>query len=206
VFIKITNYDIICEIRVFFTEDKTMQNELTDEALFESIYHKHKDAVYRISLYYTKDEYIAEDVMQKTFLQFHIHQSNVNPDGIRGYLLRTARNFSYNWIRDTRHETEGEYIDNIPEENLPLYSAEDEVMKEERRKEREWFAHAIMEELREENEAWYVALDLIYFMEKPFDEVAEELNITKEVLYSRFYRAKRWIRKKFEARYGDMWE
>jgi RNA polymerase sigma-70 factor (ECF subfamily) len=155
---------------------------------------------------YTKDEYIAEDVMQKTFLQFHIHQSNVNPDSIRGYLLRTARNFSYNWIRDTRHETEGEYIDNIPEENLPLYSAEDEVMKEERRKERERFAHAIMEELREENEAWYVALDLIYFMEKPFDEVAEELNITKEVLYSRFYRAKRWIRKKFEARYGDMWE
>jgi hypothetical protein len=43
-------------------------------------------------------------------------------------------------------------------------------------------------------------------MDKPFDEVAEELNITREVLYSRFYRAKRWIRKKFEARYGDMWE
>ena len=183
-----------------------MQKELTDEALFESIYHKHKDDVYRISLYYTQDQYIAEDVTQKTFLQFYIHQSHVNQDSIRGYLLRTARNFSYNWIRDVNREIGRDYNDNMPEETKQLCSAEEEILNEEWQKEREQFARAIMEELREENEAWYVALDLIYFMDKPFDEVAEELNITREVLYSRFYRAKRWIRKKFEARYGSMWE
>ena len=183
-----------------------MQKELTDAALFEKIYHAYIDDVYRISLYYTQDEYIAEDVTQRTFLQFYIHQSNVNQDSIKAYLMRTARNFSYNWIRDVNREIGRNYDDNIPEEDKQLISAEDEVLKEERQKDRERFAHAIMEELREENEAWYVALDLIYFMDKPFDEVAEELNITREVLYSRFYRAKRWIRKKFEARYGDMWE
>ncbi len=182
-----------------------MQNELTNEELFESIYHSYKDDVYRISLFFTKDEYIAEDVMQKTFLQFHIHQSNVNPDSIKSYLLRTARNFSYNWTRDGRHETGMEYIDNMPEDGALLLSAEDEVLRGRRKDERERFAQSIMEELREENEAWYNALDLLYFMDKPVEDVADELNVTKEVLYSRFYRAKRWIRKKFEKRYGDMW-
>lgn len=181
-----------------------MQQKSTKEKEFERIYQLYKNDVYKISLYYTRDEYIAEDVTQKVFFKFYLHSNNVNPDCIKSYLLRAARNLSYNWIRDTKRETDGEYLDNVPEENLPLYSAEDEYFKEQKQQSAEEFLIYVLEALREENESWYEILNLICCLEKSHDEAAEELGISKEVLYSKYYRAKRWIRKKFEKEYLDL--
>ena len=181
-----------------------MQQKTTKEEQFERIYRQYQNDVYRISLFYTKDEYIAQDVSQKVFFQFYLHCNNVNPDSIRSYLLRAARNLSYNWIRDTKRETDGEYLDNVPEEDLPLHSAEDVYFKEEKQQRVVEFMDTVLTALREENESWYNILNLIYCLEKTHDEAAEELGISKEVLYSKFYRAKRWIRKKFEKEYLDL--
>lgn len=178
----------------------SMRANVTKEERFEEIYQTHKNDVYKISLYYTKDEYIAQDIAQKTFYKLYLHFDNVNLDSVRSYLLRTARNLSYNWLRDMKHE-QGDYIDNIPEESAILLSAEDEYIRDEKQKERKKFASEILHKVWEENESWYDVLNLIYCLGKPHDEAARELGISRDVLYSKLYRAKRWLRKHFEDEY-----
>jgi len=58
--------------------------------------------------------------------------------------------------------------------------------------------------LRKENESWYQIVNLIFCLEKPHDVVAKELGISKDVLYSKLYRAKKWIRKNFEDEYKNL--
>lgn len=180
-----------------------MEYERTKDEIFDEIYRTYQKDVYKISLYFTKDTYIAEDIAQKSFIKLYLHFEDVNLDCVRAYLFRTARNLSYNWLRDSQKEWRGEYLENIPEENVPQYSVEDQYIHREEQDRKREFIGKIMEELYEENESWYDILHLIYGLEKSHEQVAEELRITRDVLYSKLYRAKRWIRKKFENEYEN---
>lgn len=181
-----------------------MEYKMIKEEKFDRIYRTYQNDVFKISLYYTKDEHIAQDISQKVFYQFYLHFDSVNKDSVRAYLIRSARNLSYNWLRDMKREVNGELLDTIPEENVPHYSTEDEYIREEQEREAKEFVAILMERLREENESWYDIVNLVYCMEKPHDVVAKELGITREVLYNRLYRAKKWLRKKFEDEYNKL--
>lgn len=178
-----------------------MEHKRIKEEKFEKFYRTYQNDVYKISLYYTKDEHIAQDIAQKVFYQFYVHFDNVNMEKVRPFLIRCARNLSYNWLRDTKREVGGEYLEVLPEENVPHYSTEDEYIRDEHARETKEFVGALMERLREENESWYNIVNLIYCLEKPHDEVAKELGMSREVLYNKLYRAKKWLRKKFEDEY-----
>lgn len=185
-------------------EVMTMDYIMIKDEKFDRIYRTYQNDIYKISLYYTKDSHIAQDISQKVFCKFYLHFDNVNPDSVRAYLIRSARNLSYNWLRDMKKELSGEYIDVLPEEDVPQYSTEDEFIQDEQRREEKEFVRMLMERLREENESWYDIINLIYCMEKPHDQVAKELGMTREVLYNKLYRAKKWLRKKFEDEYKKL--
>lgn len=187
-------------MRILGLEGIGMQRNMTKEEKFDEIYRIYENEVFKISRYYTNDEYTAQDITQKAFYKLFQHFDNVNLDSVRAYLLRTARNLSFNWLRDMKHE-QGDYIDNIPEESAILLSAEDEYILDERVQERKQFASEILHKVREENESWYDILHLIYIMEKSHDEVARELGMSRDVLYSKLYRAKKWIQRHFEDEY-----
>lgn len=196
--------DTICKRLVTRVEVKTMEYKMIKEEKFDRIYRTYQNDVYRISLYYTKDSHIAQDISQKVFYQFYLHFDNVNPDSVRAYLIRSARNLSYNWLRDMKREVNGEYLDVLPEEDVPHYSTEDEYIRDEQNREEKEFVRRLMEVLREENESWYNIVNLVFCLEKSHDEVAKELGMTREVLYNKLYRAKKWLRKKFEDEYKKL--
>ena len=60
-----------------------------------------------------------------------------------------------------------------------------------------------MRELYLENEVWYEIINSIYCLEMSYDDVAELLNISKSVLYSKLYRAKQWIAKRYKEKYKE---
>lgn len=171
------------------------------EAMMDEVYRAYQRDVYRVCLYFTRDEYAAQDVMQKTFYEFYLHYDTVNHDCIRAYLLRSARNLSYNWNRDRKREVQGDYLGDLPEIDVTTNSVEEEYINKEERDASKKLANYIMECVKEENESWYEILNLLYCLDKPHDVVAYELNITKEVLYSKLYRAKKWIRRRFNIDY-----
>lgn len=175
----------------------SMQKNKTKDEMFEAIYRTYQHDVYKISLYYIGDEYIAQDIAQKTFYKFYLHFDNVNLESVRSYLLRCARNLSYNWLRDMNRE-QGDYIDNIPEESAILLSAEDEYLRDEKYKARNEFVKGILLELREENESWYDIVNLIYCLNKSHEQAAKELGMSRDVLYNKLSRAKRWVRRNYE--------
>ncbi len=181
-----------------------MQYNKINSEKFNEIYKTFHNDVYKLSLYYTKDTYAAEDVVQKVFYQFYIHSSNVDEDRVRAYLLHSARNMSFNWLRDKKKEVTGEYLDVLEEEEVPYHSAEDEYIRDERSRERSLFVNDMLECLRKENESWYQVVNLILCLDKPHDEVAKELGMTRDVLYSKLYRAKKWLRKNFEKEFKDL--
>lgn len=181
-----------------------MEYKRIKEERFERIYRAYQNDVYKISLYYTKDEHTAQDISQKVFYQFYLHMDGVNSDSIRTYLIRSARNLSYNWLRDMKRQVHGDYLDVVAEEDVPQYSTEDDYIRDEQERERKEFIAMLLERLREENESWYNVVNLIYCLEKPHDTVAKELGMTREVLYNKLYRAKKWLRKKYEDEYKKL--
>lgn len=181
-----------------------MQYTTIKEKRYENIYRSFQNEVYRVSLYYTKDIHTAQDITQKVFYQFYHHAEQVKEECIRAYLISSAKNLSYNWLRDRKREVHGEYLDILPEEDMPQYSAEDEYIKAEQNQEQRVFISKVLESLRKENESWYQIVSLIFCLEKPHDVVAKELGISKDVLYSKLYRAKKWIRKNFEDEYKNL--
>lgn len=178
-----------------------MEYKESKEEKFEEIYRTFQNDVYKISLYYTKDVHTAQDISQKVFYQFYLHFEDVNPERVQAYLIRAARNLSYNWLRDTKREVNGEHLDVVADEEALRQSVEDDYVKVETKQEAKVLIGNIMEGLRQENESWYEIVNLIFCMEKPHDEVAKELGITRDVLYSKLYRAKKWIQKNFKEEY-----
>jgi len=189
---------------VIHSKDGVARLEVMKKEKFEELYRTYQNLVYRVSLHYTKDTYAAEDVTQKVFYQFYTHFDNVNPDCVKAYLARSARNLALNYLRDRKREVHGDYLDVIGEEEAPLRSAEEIYISGENRRKKKEFVDSILERLREENESWYQIVNLIFCLEKPHDEVAKELGITRDVLYSKLYRAKKWMHKKFEQEFKDL--
>ena len=96
------------------------------------------------------------------------------------------------------------YIENVPEEDILLESLENNYVKNEHDRRIQMFLAQILEEIAIENESWYDIINLIYCLGKTHEEAAEELGITMQVLYSKFYRAKRWIRKNYEKEFDEI--
>lgn len=185
-------------------EGRAMGYDREKEQSFEYLYETYHKDIYRVSLYYTKDEYTAQDITQKVFYELYLHYDNIDMDKVRAYLMRAARNTCFNWFRDTNREIKQDSFHTLPEDTILTRSTEDlYVHQEQNNCEKEFFAH-IMNCLREENESWYDILNLIYCLGKSREEAAEELGITVQVLYSKLYRAKQWLKRHFEDEYKEL--
>ena len=62
----------------------------------------------------------------------------------------------------------------------------------------------IFEALYEKNPRWYEAITITYVLEKPQKEVAENMEVTLDVLHSILYRAKKWIRENYAEEYAHL--
>ena len=174
------------------------------EERFETLYALHYVDLYRVVLYYTRDEHISKDIAQEAFFQLYLHLENVEDQKVRSYLLRIGRNMSLNWIRDNKHGTKHEFVENIAEDSKITHSVESEYFHKEKEKEEEEFFAQMLEQLRRENESWYEALILVYYLGKDSAIVARELGITTQALYSKLYRSKQWLRNQYQAKYDKI--
>lgn len=180
-----------------------MGYESKKDEKFDSIYRAYVGEVYKATLHYTKDEYVAQEITQKAFYQFFLHYDNVNIDSVRAYLLRIARNLVYNRTRDMKRVTYEERLEDLQGDNIFTLSVEETYLRDEQKKQAKGLSKSILEHLRQENELWYEAMLLVYCLEKPQEQVADELGISKDVLYSRLYRARKWIRKNYGKEYEE---
>lgn len=164
---------------------------------FETIYRACKDDVYKVCLYFTRDSHVAQELAQQAFFNFYKHIDEVEIEHAHGYLVRTARNLSYNYSRDNKCEI-------LNEGTAAIVSVEEVFFHKEQKRQKEILMKYILERLKAENEDWYTAINLRYCLGKPHEVVADEMGISKDALYSLVYRAKKWIRKNYEEEYEEI--
>lgn len=180
--------------------DKIVDIQMIRWYFLERLYQTYEDEVYKTCLHYAKDEHIARDMTQKTFFSIYEHYENVKPGRMKPYLLRTAKNMTMNWLRDFKRLREGQ-IDDLNEEDLKVYSVEDVYIREESAKLARELSNDILTRLQKKNERWYELVVMAYYFDIPQEEIARRLGIKVELVYSRLYRAKQWIRKNYKEEY-----
>ena len=80
----------------------------------------------------------------------------------------------------------------------------EEVIIRKEEKEIAWqLASDILAALFVKNQRWYEVIFLVYYLEIPQEEVAREEGVAKDVISSRLYRAKQWIRQNFQEQYDE---
>lgn len=169
---------------------------------FDDIYSQYSDRIYKICFYMLKDEDAALDMMQQAFLNFYKHFDNVNPDCMFAYLVRAAKNTVLNYLRVCKREiVTAEIYEIYFRDELTRPSVEEEYFHSERQRLECELGRKIMRELRIKNEAYYQIYKKLYYDDKTHYQISKEMGFSKEVLYSRIYRAKLWIRKRYTEEY-----
>ena len=75
-----------------------------DQRLVYSWYEQHKTGIYRYVFAITKDPYLAEDILQDTFLKVLSGKAPQNLDMAQAWLYRVARNLCFDHLRKLKHE------------------------------------------------------------------------------------------------------
>jgi len=169
---------------------------------FEKLYRTYQHDVYRVCFHFAKDEHIANDMTQKTFLTFYNHFEKLAPDKIKSYLWRSAKNTTMNFLRSFTRLKDG-WIEDENDDDLKMISVEEAYVRREDEKYAEELSNSILDALYKKNKRWYDLVMQAYYWDIPQDEIAESLGVDVDVVYSRLYRAKQWIRKTYKEEYEE---
>lgn len=175
-----------------------MKPKETKEEMFESIYRSYEKDVFRACLHLTMERELAREMTQQTFVNFYEHFDKVEIENVKAYLIRTARNVTYNYYRKTNRERKlDDDEDKSQTEEPTVESVEEQYFEDVRKMMRKELSGEILMDLKEQHEEWYDIIYRMFFKGMTHSEVAIELGITKDVLYSRLHRAKLWIQKNY---------
>lgn len=182
-----------------------MEYKSEKDKLFDSIYRTYEADVYRACLYISRDQYLSQDVTQQAFLNFYERFEETQPQCIKAYLIQSAKNLLKNHYRDNKRFVENDENGDIPfADDLTTESIEEQYIEEEARIMKRKLTDEILVDLKESHESWYEILYMMYYRDMNHDQIVTELEISKEVLYSRLRRAKVWIQKNYKIEFEDM--
>ena len=179
-------------------------NQEQKNALFEQVYRQNEHDMYKIALYYVKIEEVAIEITQKAFYHLYLHIERVDIKLVRAYLGRTIRNLAYNWVRDNKIAKMGNIEDYY--EDVIVESLEVIIVRNEEKQIARKLATDILSALYDKNKRWYDDIVNVYYLDIPQDQVAKEQGVEKDVISSRLYRAKQWIRQNYKEQYLEAME
>lgn len=159
---------------------------------FAAAYEQSRDAVYGYLVYMTRDMALAEDLSQEVFLRMFLHLDKFREDAsARTWALRIARNVFLSYARKKRplllEEQEWE-----PEPDLSRNVPEEEILKKEAAQRVRQCLMCLAEQER-------TVLLLRDFEELSYEEVANIMGLTAEVVKGRIYRARQKFRRIYEG-------
>ena len=128
-------------------------NQEQKNALFEQIYRENGHDMYKVALYYAKQEEAAAEIMQKAFYHVFLHIETVDIKLVRAYVGRAIRNLTYNWVRDNKIAKMGNIEDYY--EDVIVDSLEEIIIRKEEQQIARKLASDILSALYDKNKRWY---------------------------------------------------
>ena len=165
---------------------------------FHEVYQKNHKLIYHAVLIRTNNRDLAEDICQQTFLKYFEYSDTVEKGSETGWLLKVAKNLSIDHDRRNKHLLLDEQQMN--DESLePCYELD--IAKEVSRKD---FLRQIMYQLEERNKDWYDAVMEVCVLNQPEKDVAKRMGISIELLRTRIYRGRQFLKKIFGEDYENL--
>lgn len=168
---------------------------------FEEIIDQYQDYIYSICLGIVRDPHMAADITQEVFIKTYKAIGNYNHQGFKTWISRIASNASIDYIRKRTREQSRTVSLDFYKESIAVPSVPDtpeSLLLDKNEKEK---LLAICEGLSEK----YRNVVKKYYMEnKDYATIAAEENISVRAVESRLYRAKKMIKKRWEAEAYDI--
>ncbi len=152
---------------------------------FETIVSKCSQKLYNYLMRMVRNREDAEDLLQEVFASFYDKMPKVDEDYFESYLYRTAHNKALNLIKKRGRNTELE----MPE----LLQASEKVFDPEQQM-REKKNALVRDAIGRLNEREASALNLQYYENKSYQEIAEVMDSTVSAVDSLLIRAKRKLK------------
>ena len=149
---------------------KQLQNK--SEKAFEEIYQKYHKLVFYVALQIVKDEDVAQDIMQDTFVKFMKQIDHYEDQGkIKQYLTTISKNLSLNYIKKAKKE---ESYDDTKVGTRKKPSNKTDVM-------------LTLHKTLTQEEAQIVTLKVLF--DYSFKEIGEELDQSLGTIQGKYYKA-----------------
>lgn len=173
-----------------------MKNEKFTEA-----YKKYRKLVIKLAYDRLDDIFLAEEISQQVFVSFYEHMDRFRKEeSIKPWLIITTKNALIDYFRKQEVRRDKDAW-------LRIDAAERVSEDEEKVIERITngkLSFQILEDLREKNKEWYEVVMAICVNDMSQREAAEYLRMTPQVLNAKLYRAKQYIRRKYQKEfYGE---
>ncbi|MCC7437400.1 MAG: RNA polymerase sigma factor [Armatimonadetes bacterium] len=162
-----------------------------DHAAFATLFQKYKTGLYRFCLLMLGESQAAEDIYQDIFLNFYSTCRQGQPiRNVRYYLFGAARN------RCLRHLQIARRMEPLPDFETLEYAASDEAQQADIKLQLE-------EALQRINPVYREAFLLFELEDYSYEEIAAQLEVTREVVRNRIYRAKQALQKILRKSLGE---
>lgn len=176
-----------------------------NEEIFNDIYDKYVNVVWRTAKYYSGNQMDADEITQLTFVNLLVGYEKIrNKDAIESWLRTTAYRLACSQMRKRKLEMPMEDAELAAQMGQEVPSPDELIFMRERRRKETDLTSTMLEELYQHNEKWYDAVVRAYVLEIPQKEIAEEMGIRLEAFQSLLFRAKKWMKTKYEADYREM--
>ncbi len=152
------------------------------------LYERYKGAVYRTALAITRDESVAEDVLQETFLRTCTYAHSIDENLPLGpWLYRVAVNLSYSWSSRVKRWL------NVLQETFDQWVVPTCRSPEALTEEREW-QQALMCAIDALPDRHRTVVILYYLEELTLKEIAYVMDLPEGTVKSRLYYAREMLR------------
>jgi len=167
---------------------------------FTETYEQYKNLIMKIVFDRSGDSHLAEDICQQVFVSFYQRMDDINENFCKAWLMLAARNAVIDYQRKKRFRKEsvlsevGESVAIASE-----YTAEQIV----ERMAASQLTFRILADLKVTNKSWYQVVEAICILEMTHEEAANHLRLEPQVIRSKLYRARKYIRNKYTEAYTE---
>lgn len=165
---------------------------------FRMVYQKYHRLIYQSVMIQTQNQELADDICQQTFLKYFEYMETVTPGFEKGWLLTVAKNLLIDYYRKRKH---------MPVDEAQISEAcQEKVYEEDPAQEmiRKNFLSQILYELEQKNKEWYDAVLEVCILNIPMAEAAKHQNISIDLLRTRVYRGRQYLKKLFGEEYKNL--
>lgn len=160
--------------------------------LLKNLYEKYSEDIYKVAYYISKDQYIAEEILQETFIKAYTKIDTLNnPDSVRPWLITIASNLTKKKLKSTKNKvyyysslSDFEYLIS----NKPINNIDHMIIKDHLKE----CINSLEPDFRE-------VLILYFFNQLSYEEIAEKLNIRLGTVKSRLSRAKKKLKERYDT-------